>query len=296
VKLTDSARQELEWWSTSLQEWNGQCFLPQATEVDAYTDSSDDHWGLVIDKEIISRSWSDEEMDQHINWKELKVVWHLIQHPLTKGKLVNVISDNTTTIAYINKFGGTRSPQLMDLAEEIWSYCLETGTRLRTTYVPSQFNPADAPSRRMNTQLEWSISQEFFQELDSQWGPHTVDLFATKANAKLKQYVSWRPDPQAIAHNALNISWKNKGKLYICPPWNLIPSILQKMQEEQTVATVVTPYWPSAIWFPKISRWAVDPPTLIPRAQVLPAPGNDASVLAKNPMWSLCAWNVDSRH
>ena len=90
-------------------KWNGQCFLPQATELDAYTDSSDGHWGLVIDKEIISRSWSDE------------VVRHLIQHPLTKAKLVNVISDNTTTIAYINKFGGTRSPQLMDLAEKIWS-------------------------------------------------------------------------------------------------------------------------------------------------------------------------------
>ncbi|KAF9946588.1 hypothetical protein BGZ72_000197 [Mortierella alpina] len=27
-KLTDTAREELEWWCTSLQEWNGQCFLP----------------------------------------------------------------------------------------------------------------------------------------------------------------------------------------------------------------------------------------------------------------------------
>ncbi|KAF9271471.1 hypothetical protein BGZ68_003572, partial [Mortierella alpina] len=62
-------------------------------------------------------------------------------------------------------------------------------TRLRTTYVPSQFNPADAPLRRMNTQLEWSISQDFFQELDSQWGPHTVDLFASKANAKLNKQI-----------------------------------------------------------------------------------------------------------
>lgn len=115
------------------------------------------------------------------------------------------------TIAYINKFGGTCSPQLMDLAAEIWSYCLETGNRLRTTYVPSQFNPADAPSCRMNMQLEWSISQKFFQELDSQWGPHKVDLFASKTNAKLRQYVSWKPEPQALVHDALNISWKNRA-------------------------------------------------------------------------------------
>ncbi|KAF9538525.1 hypothetical protein EC957_006674 [Mortierella hygrophila] len=60
-----------------------------------------------------------------------------------------------TTIAQINKFGGTRSPLLLHLTTRIWNHGLKAGARLKTTYVPSQFNLADAPSRRMVAQLEW---------------------------------------------------------------------------------------------------------------------------------------------
>jgi hypothetical protein len=60
------------------------------------------------------------------------------------GKIIHVICDNMTTIARINKFGGTWSQPLLDLMIEIWDYSMAMGTRLKTTYVPSQFNPADA--------------------------------------------------------------------------------------------------------------------------------------------------------
>jgi hypothetical protein len=136
--------------------------------------------------------------------------------------------DNTTTIAYVNQFGGTRSPALMELAERIWRHCLATGTCLRTTYVPSPFNPADAPSRQMQDQLEWSIHPEFFQELDRLWGPHQVDLFATATNTQTDRFFSWRPDQQAIGTDALQHSWSDLGNLYICPPWNIIPRVLAR--------------------------------------------------------------------
>src|ERR1700757_4882965 len=93
-------------------------------------------------------------------------------------KHIRIMCDNTTTIAYVNKFGGTRSPALLQLAHRIWSFCLRMNTRFHLQYVASLFNPADAPSRRMTAQLEWRIHPKFFQRLEGKWCPHTIDMFA----------------------------------------------------------------------------------------------------------------------
>ena len=34
-----------------------------------------------------------------------------------------------------------------------------------------------------------------------------VDLFASRVNAQLKSYVSWRPDPDAMAVDAFTLDW-----------------------------------------------------------------------------------------
>lgn len=183
----------------------------------------------------------------------------------------------------------------MELADKIWQHCLATGTRLRTTYVPSAFNPADAPSRQLQEQLEWSLSRDFFQHLNRHWGPHHVDLFASPLNHQLPRFMSWRPHPRALAHDALQHRWTTLGNLYMCPPWNLIPRILQKLREERLEATLITPFWPSAIWFPLVKEMAMDDPIQIPRHCVRPPPGSASNALEKNPHWSLTAWRVSGR-
>jgi hypothetical protein len=293
VNLTGPALEELEWWRAHLADWNGQSFLPHKTDIDVYTDASDDHWGIVRDETTISRPWTEEEQDHHINWKELKVIWYLVHLSEMQGRSINVVCDNVTTIAHINRFGGTRSPILMDLTSDIWTHCLQTNTRLKTTYVPSAFNPADAPSRKMIAQLEWSIDATFFDELEEKWGAHSIDLFASRDNAKVLRFVSWKPDPAAVTHDSIRLSWTDMGRVYACPPWNLIPLVLQKIRQDKVQATVITPFWPSMLWFPTISAMATCKPLPIPRDKVLPAPGNSPHVLARNPLWSLAAWSVD---
>lgn len=132
------------------------------------------------------------EMAFHINYKELLVIWKAIQIPQFQGQVLTLYCDNMTTIAYINKFGSTNSPTLLDLARRIWNCCLQTDTRLMLAYIPTHFNPADSPSRRMTTQLEWRIAPTFFQKLNQIWGPHSMDLFATQANRQVTPYVSWK--------------------------------------------------------------------------------------------------------
>lgn len=235
------SREDLQWWCKNLSTWNGQGFIPQRSEIDVFTDASEEAWGIVYGDREISKLWSPREQPHHINYKELKVIWHLVNLPVMRGKTIQVICDNTTAIAQINKFGRTRSQPLLDLATRIWDYCIKTGTRLMTTYVPSQFNPADSPSRRMTAQLEWSINSSFYQQLVSAWGPHSVDLFATAANAKTHRYVSWLHEETAWKQDAFSFSWKHLGRVYICPSWSLLNRVLEKIRTDRVRATVITP-------------------------------------------------------
>lgn len=292
VSLPTTATEELLWWRTHLQQWNGLSWIVANPQIDIYTDASTSGWGVVINNRAYSGTWPATHYPRHINYKELLTVFYALQRPEVKGRTVNIISDNITTIAYINHFGGTRSPELMKLATSIWNWCLRTGTRIRTTYVPSAFNPADAPSRQLTGQLEWSISPSFFNLMDREWGPHTVDLFASPDNHQLRRFMTWKPSPGAIGHDALQHQWQPLGNVYLCPPWNLLPLVLEKIRLEQITATIVTPHWPSAVWFPTVKMMAVAAPMAIPRHHVLPAPGNAPDILAKNPHWSLTAWRI----
>ena len=296
VQLTQEAKGDLLWWRSSLQTWNGQCWIPPQTAMDVYTDASETGWGIVIGNRSWSGLWSTHQRRLHINVKELLTVYMATDLRECRGKTLNIICDNTSTIAYINRFGGTRSPELLFWAMKLWDGCLRRGTCLKTTYIPSAFSPADAPSRQLTGQLEWSISPSFFSRMDRKWGPHRVDLFASEQNHRLPQFMSWKPCRKAIAWDALQQPWKRLGRVYCCPPWNLIPAVLQKIRQEKVEATVITPFWRSALWFPTIRTMSITPPIPIPREAVIPAPGNAPDILAKNPMWSLTAWNISGKH
>lgn len=296
IQLSPDALDNLSWWIDNLKEWNGLTWLPQRPDFDVYTDASDKGWGIVVDGSTFAGQWKSSVLQEHINAKELRTVMIATQLPHLQGKVLNIVCDNMTTIAHIQRFGGTRSPHLMDLADNLWKHCLSTGTRLRTTYVPSAFNPADAPSRRMQTQLEWSIHPHFFNQLQDTWGPHHIDLFASPANTKLPFFMTWKPHPLAVNYDALQRPWKNLGNPYICPPWNLIPQVLQKLRLEKLEATIVTPAWPSAIWYPSLLSMSLDSPIPVPREAVLPPLGEAPNVLAKNPHWTLLAWRVSGAY
>ena len=55
-------------------------------------------------------------------------------------------------------------------------------------------------------QTEWSLHQEVFNLLILTWHRPQVDIFPTRYNFKLAQYVSPVPDPNAWAVDALTVS------------------------------------------------------------------------------------------
>lgn len=67
---------------------------------------------------------------------------------------VQIRTDNTCTVAYINAKGGIKSEECNDLAIQIWSWCIHRNIWLTATHVPGIFNEADFGSRKFNENVE----------------------------------------------------------------------------------------------------------------------------------------------
>ena len=114
------------------------------------TDASKEGWGSHLGDLVVSGHWSKAWANRHINWLELQAVLLTLKHflPQLQGTPVDVISDNTTTVAYINKVGGTQSPSLRRLALDTWEWCRQHDIFLVASHLSGDRNVlADALSR-----------------------------------------------------------------------------------------------------------------------------------------------------
>ena len=58
------------------------------------------------------------------------------------------------------------------------------------------------------------LRYDIFQEIVCRFSKPVIDLFASLLNHKLEKYISFRPDPNAVAVDAFSISW-TKQYVYI---------------------------------------------------------------------------------
>jgi hypothetical protein len=60
--------------------------------------------------------------------------------PHLRHKLIQIQSDNITTVAHINKMGGTNSRTLLQVTKRLWMFCLKRALQLRAIYLPGSSN------------------------------------------------------------------------------------------------------------------------------------------------------------
>ena len=76
-----------------------------------------------------------------------------------------------------------------------------------------------------------------------------MDLFATRFNNKLPQFVSPVLDPLAIAVDALNIPWENLDA-YAFPPVAILGKVVEKLLNSPGNRIIlIAPGWPNMPWF-----------------------------------------------
>ena len=177
---------------------------------DIESDASQLGWGARCGSVTTGGLWSPEEQSMHINCLELLAA-SLAVKTFAKDRenlSIQLRIDNTTAISYVNRMGGTHSYNLSAIAGSLWQWCLQRRIMLSAEHLPGTLNIwADAESRTLPSSAEWKLQESICHHVLDLLGPCQVDLFATRLNHQLPQYVSWRPDPHAVVTDAFEMRW-----------------------------------------------------------------------------------------
>ena len=192
---------------------------------------------------------------------------------LCVDKIVLVATDNTTVVAYINKEGGMRSGPLCALLWRILTWCSQRQVTLKARHIPGRLNViADKLSRLGQTiQTEWSLLSEVFHQMCNQWHWPQIDLFATRFNHKLPQFVSPVPDSLAVAVDALTLPWEELDA-YAFPPTAILGKVVEKLLDSPCKKIIlIAPGWPNMPWFWDLVTMSSQVPLSLPnRPNLLP--------------------------
>ena len=266
--IPNSLHPHLRWWLEESNVTTGQPLHPLKHALQIFTDASKEGWGAHLNEHMARGNWSLPESKLHINYLELKAVLLALKEfqALCTQTTVLIATDNTTVVAYINKEGGMKSGPLCALLWRILTWCTRKQITLKARHIPSHLNViADKLSRLGQTiQTEWSLSPKIFQAICSRWHQPTVDLFATRFNNKLPQFVSPVPDPQAWAVDALSLSWEGLDP-YAFPPAAILGKVVEKLQDYPCSRIVlIAPGWPNMPWFWDLVEMSSQIPLCLP--------------------------------
>jgi hypothetical protein len=278
VRVTDQVHQHLQWWTSMDNLLSSLPLSPVPERFVITTDASSLGWGGVLTESqvdgqwTVQGRWSFSQQEWHINLKELMAVYLTLQHfqdRIAQSQIL-VRSDNTTTCAYINKGGGTRSQNLCQLALQLWDWCVLHQVEVKAVHVPGVLNTlADSLSRKRIDQREWGLHSQVVHRIFSCWGRAQVDLFATCHNNKLPTYCSLYPFPGALAQDAFSISWSSFAVTYAFPPIVVLSKVLRKVRTDQARMILIAPRWPMRSWYPLLLDLLVDLPRILPWRQDL---------------------------
>ena len=114
----------------------------------------------------------------------------------------------------------------------------------------TQNTEAESFFRNFNEATEWKLSTHLFQKISSMFVNPTLDLFASRMKYQIDRYISWKPDPKALAIDAFSV----KCNTEIFPPFSLQVRMTAKLYRDKTKTIVVKPKWPTQHWYSSLLR------------------------------------------
>ena len=99
--------------------------------------------------------------------------------------------------------------------------------------------------------------------MTAKFGKPDIDLFASRANFKVKKYISYYPDPDATGVDAFLTSWRDL-QFYAFPLSAIISKVISKIVNEKAEGILVVAVFTNQIWFLQVMRPLIDYPLLLP--------------------------------
>lgn len=250
--FSPKAREELEWWVNNVLNSYKPISHGKPT-MTLTTDASKMGWGAVCDGVSSGGNWTHEEAQHHINYLEMLAIFLGLQ-TFAKNSFkihVRIMTDNTTALSVLNNMGTSHSEACNDLGHKIWEWCIPREIYLTVAHIPGRQNlVADFESRRNQIASEWKLDTSCLHKaLEVLQFEPDIDLFASRINNQFARYVSYRPDPHAVAIDAFSMDWSTIN-FYAFPPFSVILPMLNKIQRDKARGVCIVPDWPTQGWYP----------------------------------------------
>jgi len=296
VILDNGTRIDLNWWIAALESWNGQCMVPKQVTLQLVTDASSTGYGGVIDNMEAAGFWNTRLSFKHSNYRELMAVLLCLKAfaPYIKNQVVQVLSDNITTVAYISHLGGP-SAELSQLARAVWAEAIDLNVELRAKHLAGVENVHADYLSRLESPYEWRLHPNVFKFMDRLWGPHTCDRFASLMTTQLPVYNSLFYDPLTSGVDALAQQDWAKHNNFVNAPFHLISKILNVIQNQGAEATIVAPWWPAQPWFADLKRMSVAVPVRLRNSTRVMTRMGARPEPWKNKKWKVMVWRVSGK-
>ncbi len=230
VQVTPACRQTFTPWSDLSFLRAGVSLEQVSRHAVVYTDASAKGWGATFNGHAVSGVWTGPQLHWHINCLELLAV-HLALNRLKRrlrGEHVLVRTDNTATVAYINRQGGLRSRRMSQLARHLLLWSRKHLRSLRAIHIPGLLNrTADELSRAAHPG-EWRLHPQTVQLIWRRFGLAQVDLFTSLETSHCQLFYSLTDG--TLGTDALAHSWPRGLRKYAFPPVSLLAQTLCKGQ------------------------------------------------------------------
>ena len=269
MTVSGNMKSDLVWWSHNIDTQ----YSPVShgnPDIEISADASLEGWGGSFGSRSTGGRWKMEEM-AHINCLELLAIFYTLKAfcKTMTSIHIKILSDNTTAVAYINNMGGIKSLPCNDIARQVWFWCMERNIWISAAHIPGKTNVLpDWESRNFSDNTEWQLNPQIFQRIIQRLGVPNIDLFASRLNAQVETFVSWKPDPQSLHIDAFSISWSG-WFIYAFPPFSLIGQSIQKIRQDQAQGIVIVPLWPTQPWYTSLLQMITLTPLILPKKSSL---------------------------
>ena len=123
----------------------------------------------------------------------------------------------------------SRKEELQGVVYSVFTLCLEHQIALEPKWVPRAAKEvADAISCVVGCD-DLQLNPVVFQSIDSMWGPHTNDCFASETNAQLERFHSRFAEVNSEAVDSFTVNSQGDNNWW-CPPLYLVPRVLRHAQ------------------------------------------------------------------
>lgn len=253
VLLSEDSISEINFWVNNVHSLNGKVYwgvqsLPVKV---SFSDASGSACGAYVQSDsdlVFHQNWSPAESVQSSTWRELKAVCLALEafaSRLTDSKVI-WYSDNQNVESIL--LNGSKKSDLQELALQAFHICIEYRISLDVKWIPRDLNEAADSISKLIDFDDYALSDVIFQQINSFWGPHTVDRFACNYNAKLPRFNSRFFQLGCEAVDAFSQDWGYDDN-WLCPPICLVVRVLKHMELCKARGTLVLPVWKSSFFW-----------------------------------------------